>query len=164
MTDCTHLSDRMPAVARGTAHWSAADLSHLEICPDCAAEWGIVRGAVGLGRRAEAGFDASRVAARVAGAMEAPVSRPSALRHLRWAVPLALAAGLFLYFGRPSGPDGLDHTEPEALTLLPEAEALSEAELELVIRLIPVADPVTPGDVVELTEEELTLMLEDLEG
>lgn len=164
MTDCTHLSDRMPAVARGAARWSAADEAHFETCPDCAAEWSIVRGAARLGRGIEGSLDASRAAERVVTALQAPMPRPSPLRHARWAVPLALAAGLFLFFGRPSAPAGVVDSEPLALTLLPEAEVLSDAELELVIRLLPVLEPANMGGAESLTDEELTLMLEDLEG
>lgn len=164
MTECTHLSDRMPAVARGTARWSAADEAHLGTCPDCAAEWSIVRDAARLGRGIEGSLDATRAALRVVAALQAPVPRPSALRHARWAVPLALAAGLFLLLGRPNAPDGVVDSPSPELTLLPEAEALSEAELELVIRLLPVSDPASIGGAESLTDEELTLMLEDLEG
>ncbi len=164
MTECTHLSDRMPAVARGAARWSAADEAHLETCPDCAAEWGIVRGAVRLGRGIEGSLDASRAAERVVAALQAPIPRPSALRHARWVVPLALAAGLALILGRPNSPDGVVGSASLELTLLPEAEALSDAELEVVIRLLPVSDPASIDGAESLTDEELTLMLEDLEG
>jgi len=49
------------------------------------------------------------------------------------------------------------------LSLLPEVETLSDAELETVIRLIPTAEP-SLGGVDSLSEDELDQMLQDLEG
>jgi hypothetical protein len=79
-------------------------------------------------------------------------------------LPAALAAGLLLVLVRPRQTEVVNQGEyAMTLTLLPEAESLSESELESLIRLIPVADP---ADVYgeTLTDEELTVMLQDLEG
>ena len=63
MTDCTHLSDRMPDVALGRARWTAEDEGHLAGCADCRAEWAIVSAASRLGATLPA-VDPGRAAAR----------------------------------------------------------------------------------------------------
>jgi hypothetical protein len=79
-------------------------------------------------------------------------------------LPAALAAGLLVMLVRPRQTEVVNQGEHAmTLTLLPEAESLSDSELESLIRLIPVADP---ADVIDeaFTDEELTAMLQDLEG
>jgi hypothetical protein len=49
MTQCTQLSDRMPAVAQGAARWSAVEEAHLTRCKDCLGEWTLVRRTAELG-------------------------------------------------------------------------------------------------------------------
>jgi hypothetical protein len=74
---------------------------------------------------------------------------------------LALAAG----FCSSCSDRATTPPEPAAVTLslLPEVEALSDAELETVIQLIPTAEP-SLGGVDSLSEDELNQMLKDLEG
>lgn len=43
MIDCEELSGRMPDVVAGRAVWSPTQAAHLAGCPDCAAEWRLVR-------------------------------------------------------------------------------------------------------------------------
>jgi hypothetical protein len=161
---CEQLSDRMPAVARGMADWTPADEAHLRTCADCAAEWSLVRGATALGGNLGA-FDAGRVADRVIAGLRAPVPRRAAIRRLQWAVPVALAASLFLLLGR-SRMTGGNGANPAAATvsLLPEADPLSDAELETVLRLLPSSEPVDVGGPEDLNDEEVTQMMQDLEG
>jgi hypothetical protein len=159
MSQCTQLSDRMPAVARGTARWSAADEVHLDKCGDCAFEWRLVRRTAGLGDSVV--LDIERVAGGVLSALRTP-PRSRASRVLRWALPVALAAGLLLVLVRTRGTTS---SEPAALalSLLPEAETLSESELESVLQLIPIAEP-NLGGIDSLSEDDLNQMLNDLEG
>ena len=42
MTPCERLSDRMPAVAAGRIAWTVEDVTHLDACADCRAEWRLV--------------------------------------------------------------------------------------------------------------------------
>ena len=160
MTQCTQLSDRMPAVAQGAARWSAVEEAHLTRCKDCLGEWRLVRRTAELGSSLPAP-DIERIAAGVLTALRTPEPSRS-VRLVRWAVPLALAAGLLLVLVRTRA---TTRPEPAAvmLSLLPEVEALSDAELETVIQLIPTAEP-SLGGVDSLSEDELNLMLKDLEG
>jgi len=165
MTDCTRLSDRMPAVARGLARWSPVDESHLAECADCAAEWTIVREAAVSGTRVALSLDSERTTGRVLEALRKPAPPRVASRLRQWVVPVALAAALTIVLVRKRPPEAPPaETAAATLSLLPEAEVLSDAELESVIRLIPVADPAEPGATDSLTDEELTTMLQDLEG
>ena len=160
MSQCTQLSDSMPAVAQGAARWSADEEAHLTRCEECLGEWKLVRRTAELGSTLPAP-DLERIAAGVLTGLRAP--QPSrSLRLVRWAVPLALAAGLLLVLVRSRA---ITPPEPAAVTLslLPEVEALSDAELETVIQLIPTAEP-SLGGVDSLSEDELNQMLKDLEG
>ena len=160
MSQCTQLSDRMPAVARGVARWSAAEEAHLASCADCASEWTLVRGTAVLGRRIAAP-DVERITAGVLRALRTPQpSRPA--RVIRWGLPIALAASLVLLLVRPRGEPSPD-TASVTLSLLPEAETLSDSELESVLQLIPTAEP-NLGGIDSLSEDDLTQMLKDLEG
>jgi hypothetical protein len=49
MIHCDTISDRMPAVALGHSAWSADEQAHLDTCPDCQAEWRLVRSTSRLG-------------------------------------------------------------------------------------------------------------------
>ena len=163
MTPCTQLSDRMPEVAKGILRWSPSDEAHLAGCQDCLAEWDLVRRSGSLGMSMQA-VNPGRVAGGVLAELRKPAPRPSS-RLVRWAAPLALAAGwLLVLVLRPAPHNSLDDAGSVTLSLLPEAEGLSDAELESVIRLIPAADPADLRGVDSLSEEELNLMLEDLEG
>ena len=130
MSQCHQLSDRMPAAARGTARWSAADAAHLGGCDDCMREWQLVNRTAGLGRRLP-DPDPDRIAASVLSALRRKEPSRSA-RVLRWALPLALAAGFLLVLVRTRGNTP---AEPAAVTLslLPEAETLSDANSEPVV-------------------------------
>ena len=163
MNPCTQLSDRMPAVAQGGSRWTAAEEGHLRGCPECSWEWRVVRGAAGLGQGLDRSIDPSGIADRVLVSLRAPAPKRAWSRHASWAVPMAIAASLLLVLVRPRGQEAVRDESGVALSLLPEAESLSDSELESVIRLIPVADPAEVG-VDSLTDEELTEMLQDLEG
>ncbi|HUF34365.1 MAG TPA: hypothetical protein VMN37_00360, partial [Gemmatimonadales bacterium] len=94
MIGCERLSDRMPQVALGRDGWTAEEAAHLEVCPDCRAEWALV-GAVGrIGARAPAVSDPTVLAARVLRRLaEEPAPRPRG-RLVRWAGGLAAAAAI----------------------------------------------------------------------
>lgn len=159
MSQCTQLSDRMPAVAHGGDQWSPADEMHLTSCDDCRGEWTLVRRTAGLGSTLPAP-DLERIAAGVLTVLRTPEPSRSP-RLIRWAVPLALAAGLLLVLVRTR-----DTTPAEpvvALSLLPEAETLSDSELESVLQLIPIAEP-NLGGIDSLSEDDLNQMLKDSEG
>jgi len=166
MSDPSHLSERMPAVAHGGQAWTALDQRHLAACADCAAEWAIIRRAAHLGHDATASLDVAGIADRVLGRLR---ERPAADRRprplVRWALVGALAATLALAFVfRPDGPG----EGPARLhALLPELEGLDAEEMEAMFEVLPAAPGLPeiglPG-LGELTEDEIESVLRTLEG
>lgn len=171
MTD-THLSDRMPEVARGDSAWAASEAAHLDRCADCAAEWLLVRTTVAAAPAPA--VEADRVAARVLDRLRAerqvlPIA--SHRRWRRWVVGLAAAASVALAvtIWQPwtlgTAPVAIEPARER--TLLPELDALLEAELEVVLAALE-PEPVEPLGAVprigDLTDEELELLLEEVEG
>lgn len=163
MSETTHLTDRMPAVAHGRAAWSDADRAHLSACTDCALEWTLVRTAAGLGRGVERTVAPMAVAEAVRVRLAAPPS-PRASRRRRWAWSAlgAAAAVVLLAVGR-GRPEPVD---APGLPLLPEIELLEAAELQAVLELLPVGATVPSGfrTLEDLTEEELEGVLRSMEG
>ena len=86
---CEQLSDKMPAVFRGTAAWSAEEAEHLRTCAGCRAEWTVVSAGAAVAR--DASIDSDTLAARVLQRLrtEPAVGRP---RRTGWLVGLAAAA------------------------------------------------------------------------
>ena len=122
MTDCTHLSDRMPDVALGRSRWTAAEERHLAVCADCRAEWTIVSAARRLGSALPAPGDPAVTAARVLGRIADERTRGRTRARVWMAAGLAAAAALAVIVGsrQPSGsgpaagstPDGPVATAP----------------------------------------------------
>ena len=165
MPDCTRLSDRMPAVAAGGDDWSAADLSHLEGCADCAAEWALVRTGAALGRDAAPGLAPDLVASAVLGRLRAErTARSRSRRHASWAALLAAAAiALTVWTGRPARQPSPPGAAIQSAALVPELDSLDAAELKDVLdsfdaplseRVVPVSP--TLGD---LSDQELERVL-----
>lgn len=165
-----HLSERIPDVARGDAEWTAAEAAHLASCDDCAAEWRVVRAFAG---GPDLTIDAGRVAERVVSRLrdeEKVVSlearRPwrRALLGLAAAASVALAVAIWRPWLGPAEVAVAPTREP---TMLPELDALFEAELEVILAAIE-PEPVEPiGSVPrigDLTDDELELLLADVEG
>lgn len=169
MTQFSHLSDRMPAVAHGRDSWSAEDRRHLDTCVDCAAEWTLVRTASRLGEDLERELDVGAVAAAVTTRLrEAQETRVFSFPALRWVVLAAAAAAVVLaVLLRPVEPGSRDPAAVSQQALLPELEDLSAEELETLFEILPAADvlpePGIPG-FDELTEEDLRSVLRTLEG
>jgi hypothetical protein len=165
MPDCTHLSDRMPAVAAGGDGWSAADMAHLEECPDCTAEWALVRTGASLGLDSGVALDADRLASAVLGRLRAErIARRRSRRRASWAVLLAAAAiALTVWTGRPERRPPAAAAPVESAALVPELDSLDAVELKDVLdsfdaplseRVIPVSP--TLGD---LSDQELERVL-----
>lgn len=167
MSDCYHLSDRIPDVLRGLDAWSREDDAHLRACPDCRAELDLVRTAMALGSTspvAEPARVASQALQRLRNA--SPRRRAIPLRRIGWALAAAaaLVLGVRLVAPAPAAP------EPGITTVLHELDGLDEAELERL--LSRVTDPAGPdalrtesldgwGD---LTDAEWQALLSTLEG
>jgi len=105
MTDCTHLSDRMPDVAFGRSRWTAAEERHLAVCADCRAEWTIVSAARRLGSALPAPGDPAVTATRVLGRIADERTRGRTRARVWMAAGLAAAAALAVIVGsrRTSG-------------------------------------------------------------
>lgn len=169
MTELSHLSDRMPAVAHARDSWSAEDLRHLASCSDCRAEWKLVltgsRLGGGLERELDVGAVTAAVTTRLREARQAPRLRFPALR---WAALAAAAAAIVVAVAlRQVTPGPGNPTAVSQQALLPELEDLSADELETLFEVLPAADallePGIPG-FEDLTEDDLKSVLRTLEG
>ncbi len=160
-----HLSDRMPDVAAGTIRWSVSEQQHLVECRDCAAEWQLVSTASELGRTVERSLDVEAIAGRV----RAELNRGQAVQRRRrpalWLVPWLAAAALILVIWRGPGNEPAPVNQADETQLLPELETLSVAELESMLQLLPSEPPADSlWSLEDLTEEEISLVLQNLEG
>jgi hypothetical protein len=176
MTDFEHLTERMPAVARGRGEWGAAEATHLASCAACRAEWELVRTAHSLGASVAAGLDTGRVAAAVRRSLRAaPLrDRVAALRRVRRVlVGLAAAAALVLVAQYRWGHGARDvvpvHPAPGAASsMLPELDGLTATELQAVLESFsPAAESlphVETGLLDDLQPQELERVLRSLEG
>lgn len=165
MTECTQLSDRMPAVAQGRAAWTADEVTHLGACLDCSAEWRLMGRAMRLGEAAAGTLQAGPLATRVLARLHQPERRRSGMRGLlRWA-PVALAAGVALSVVTARAPDaGLDRPVA-AGEVLPEFLDLSESQLEALLEDVPAGDgTVDIRGFNDLTDEDVSSLLSNLEG
>lgn len=96
MTECDRLSDRMPLVGQGRSSWTAEEQQHLSGCAECRAEWELI-GMVGrIGARAPRPGAAPTFDGRLLARLAEPLPALSRRRVLRWAVGLAVAAGVAL--------------------------------------------------------------------
>ena len=166
MTVPSHLSDRMPAVARAVGSWTVEDEAHLSRCEDCRAEWDVVQLGATVGLDVAAGLDVDRVAALVMAdrVRRTPTPKALPLRRASWLVVTAAAAALMIAVLRPS-PEPVADSAVASL-LLPELERLSADELEYVLDVLPATDGWSiPGvGLGDLTAEELERVLGTLEG
>ena len=166
MTDCDHLSDRIPAVAHGRDSWTPADERHLTGCADCRAEWELVRAAgrigAGLPRLADRPALTDAVLRRLA-SDPAPAPRP---RVIRWAAGLAAAAAVALAVGTGTGrspvaplvPPGTDTGMVPLSTA--QVDSLLDADEEPLAGWTMLE---TPG-LGDLNEDELERLLRTWEG
>ena len=168
MTGCVRLSDRIPDLALGRARWTAVEEAHLAACPDCRAEWELVRAAGRLGAGAPEMPDDAAVAAAVLRRLaEAPVRRPRG-RALRWAAGLAAAAAIVaaLWTGgwgtgdAPTPVAGGGGAEPVARLSTAQMDSLLDEE-DLPLAGWSMLETPTLGD---LNEDELERVLRTWEG
>jgi len=173
MTSCEQLSDRMPAVARGEAQWTADEASHLAACDECRLEWELVSTASGLGRGVAAELDVHYVTERVLGRLRAaPRIRRQRLGSIVAALAAASAVALVVWAG-PRYP-GPRFRSPEpgvdvAQMALPELDSLATPELEAVLQSLdaPIGTSVEGADssgLEDLDTTELERVLDRLEG
>ena len=92
MTECEHLSDRMPEVALGRSAWSADEQHHLDGCADCRSEWRLVTMTSALGAGLSPGRSPETTAAAVFGRLAGERSAARARRRSWLVAGLAAAA------------------------------------------------------------------------
>jgi anti-sigma factor RsiW len=169
MTICEQLSERMPAVALGTATWSAEEETHLAGCPECRKEWKLVSAAADLGHDVAAGLDSHHVTERVLGRLRADRGRRA--RRIGWVVGgLAAAAAMALVVrtgGHPRAPGTSPGTVAEMP--LPELDSLRTPELQAVLDALDAplgtsVQGVDTGELEDLDAHELQHVLDGLEG
>jgi len=166
MTDCHHLSDRVPAVALGRDRWTTEDEAHLAECADCRAEWDLVRAAGRIGGGLPSLADRSDLAAAVLRRVaDAPAPEPRR-RALRWAGGLAAAAAVTLavWAGTTRAPRPPTTTAGVAAAVEPlstaQVDSLLDAE-EVPLAGWSMLETPTLGD---LNEDELERLLRTWEG
>ena len=174
MTECSNLTDRMPAVAHGQRAWEPADRAHLESCASCRLEWDLVRAGAALGATIGSGLDAPRVAEVVARRMReaAPARQIRGIGRVgRWAMAVAAAAAIILavQLSRPerTGPVTAD-SAPPAAPVLQELDGLTALELQSLLESFSPAVEALPhvesAPLGELKPQELERVLRSLEG
>ena len=161
------LQDRMPAVARGSTTWGAADQAHLASCAECRAEWNVIRAAVGVGVGIEREFAAAAAAQVVTARLrrERPLSRRPLLRSL---VGLAAAAAIAFVFFRPTAAPVPATPAAAEARMIPELDSLNIDELTLLADAVarPLSETPLGEDpaLTDLDSTQLTRVLRSLEG
>ena len=172
MTECTRLSDRMPAVTLGREEWSAEEKRHLAECASCRAEWELVQAASRLGRTVGQRVDEASVSRAVLARLG---SLQAARRRRRvWSTAgLAAAATIAGTIWTSSRVDRPARAPvPSAVATLqiplPELDSLQPAELDSVLQAIDEAgaqgSTMDSSDLGELDNEELETVLDYWEG
>jgi hypothetical protein len=172
MSECTWLSDHMPAVAQGRAEWTLEQARHLDNCQACQGEWELVQ----LTNRMGEGVLPAVGPATTAKAVFHRLKREKSVARARvWTIAgLAAAAAIFaaVWVGgneTPAGPTSPPGAVVAGLQItLPELENLQPAELDSVLRTME--EPVVGDAVVEdpgladLDTDELQQVLDSWEG
>ncbi len=100
MTECTLLSDRMPAILAGD-DWTEEERGHLARCADCGAEWALVNDARKLG--SDLGYAPDAVAMAAALSAQLRDARGERRSVRRWIVGSALAAAASIMLAVATG-------------------------------------------------------------
>lgn len=171
MSECTWLSDRMPAVALGRAEWTPDEIHHLSGCQSCQREWELVRitSRLGEGLLPEfTGPESSGALLRRLGRAGEKTGRRRAWGFMGLAAAAAIAA--FLWGDRGTV---VPRTPPTSVVAgvhipLPELEGLQPAELDSVLRTMdePSGDDAAleAPELGDLDSDELQTVLELWEG
>jgi hypothetical protein len=138
MSDCTWLSDRIPAVAVGQSTWTPEEVRHLADCCACRDEWEVVRRSVLLGEDVVAELDTG-VTARLVLKRLAADREKVRFRTRSWGfagVASAAAIAAVLWSGAPTvRPTAKSLPAVTALQLpLPELDNLQPSELNSVLQ------------------------------
>jgi predicted anti-sigma-YlaC factor YlaD len=161
MSECHWLSDRMPAVALGTAEWGPDEVQHLETCRSCQDEWDLVGRSSRMGREVGLSLEATSTSDAVLQRLER--ARLGRRRSRAWSFAgLAAAATIaaVVWTGRPATrPMQSAPAVVAGLQMsLPELDSLQPAELDSVLQTM---DEPAPAD---STLDELEGFLDSWEG
>ena len=147
MTECHRLSEKMPAVAVGTAEWSPDEAQHLDTCGSCQNEWDLVHRSSRMGREVGLQLEAAATSQALLHRIKRARSDRSRRRR-RWSFGgLAAAAAVAAVFwtGRPA--PRVIGTAPAVVAglqmALPELDSLQPAELDSVLQTM---DEPAPAD------------------
>jgi len=169
MTICEQLSERMPAVALGTATWSAEEETHLASCRECRKEWELVSAAADLGHDVAASLDSHHVTERVLGRLRADSGWRG--RRIGWVVGGLAAAAVMALVVRTGGHPRVPATGPGTVAEipLPELDSLRTPELQAVLDALEAplgtsVQGVDTGELEDLDAHELQHVLDGLEG
>jgi hypothetical protein len=170
MSDCTWLSDRMPALPTNRAEWSAEDQRHLIGCDSCRREWDLVRATRRLGEQLP-DFDSVSTSNTLRRRLQ-QASTDRAGRIRAWVFAgMAAAAVLAAVLLSGDRPDALLPSEPVATGFripLPELDELQPAELDSVLRTMDQAPAsgatLETGAPADTSNSDLDIVLESWEG
>lgn len=129
-------SDLILDLVHGRPVAQPADEAHLQGCAECRAEWELVRATARLGSGPLAPLDSRRVAE----AVRARLATAPIRHRVRWHLPLAAAAVLFLtvWLARPTAVDPESAVAGGAAAMvLHELDSLDVVQLEMVLETIP---------------------------
>jgi hypothetical protein len=170
MSECTWLSDRLPALPSDQAEWSLEDQRHMTGCESCRREWELVRATRRLGERLPEFDPVSTGSALRRRLHQAGTDRARRIRAWIFA-GMAAAAAVAAVLWTSDRPDPLLRSEPVATGFripLPELDGLQPAELDSVLRTMDQApasgatlETTAPGDT---GSSDLDIVLESWEG
>jgi hypothetical protein len=172
MSECTWLSDHMPAVAQGRAEWTLEQARHLDNCQACQEEWELVQLTSRMGDRVLRAIEPATTAKAVSHRLKREKSGAGA--RVWTMAGLAVAAAIFaaVWVGGNdtlAGPTAQPGAVVAGLQItLPELENLQPAELDSVLRTMEdsiIGDAVVedPG-LADLDSDELQRVLDSWEG
>jgi hypothetical protein len=173
MSDCSWLSDRMPAVAVGRAEWSAEETRHLSGCQSCQREWELILLSSRLGQEVAARLDVGSATKNVVQRL-ARTRHEDRLRRQSWSFAgLATAAAIaaVVWTGRPITrpvpPSAGPVVTASLLIPRPELDNLDPAELNTVLQTIDeplVGGPIDAPGARALDDDDLEGVLNIWEG
>ena len=161
MSGCQWLSDRMPAVALGTAEWTPEEVQHLSGCRLCQDEWDLVQRSSRMGREIGLGLETTSTFDILLRRLER--ARLQRLRRRAWSFAglAAVATIAAVVWTKPPATGPMQPAPAIVAGLqmsLPELDGLQPAELDSVFQTM---DEPAPAD---STLDELEGFLDSWEG
>jgi hypothetical protein len=162
MSGCQWLSDRMSAVALGTAEWAPDEVQHLGGCRSCQDEWDLVRRTSRMGGEIGPRLEATSITQTLLQRLEH--DRLERRRHRAWSFAGLAAAAIIaavVWTGHPVQRPAIPPASSVVAGLqmsLPELDSLQPAELDSVLQTMD--EPMAADS----TLDELEGFLDSWEG